>query len=183
MKPGLWRTFHRLIQILAAHGAKVPIFCDILARWVTGEWHVPELMRFIQKRPIFWSKSHFFHFHFYIDRTTTGFTHRPHNIIGLTVLVIFIATVKIRFPVLQTWQDEVCLLLLLQQDHWHRHQQMKAGKLIRQDRWAGRVWQKSQRDLMFSLVLSSHSAGLDFSVRAVDFYFEISRGWISWFSC
>lgn len=32
-----------------APGAKVPIFCDILAWRVTREWHVPELMRFIQK--------------------------------------------------------------------------------------------------------------------------------------
>lgn len=45
---GCW-TFHRLIWILSALGAKVPIFCDILAWWVTVEWHVPELMRFIQK--------------------------------------------------------------------------------------------------------------------------------------
>lgn len=198
MKPGLWAvrggehkftgrrpTFRRLIRILAAHGAKVPIFCDILAWWVTGEWHVPELMRFIQKGQSSDQKG--------ISSTFT-LTEQQALPTGHTTSSDCVGNfhcygtnlVSCAANMTRGWEEtqpRVHLVTVTTGQLTQTSTDESRWKLIREDRWAGRVWQKSQRDLMFSLVLSSHSAGLDFSVRAADFYFEISRAWISWFSC
>lgn len=77
--------FDHLIWILSASGAKVPIFSDILAWWVTADGCVAELMRAIQKGHSAdrqWNRWHFFTFSWIntqLEQWDTGWTLELHK--------------------------------------------------------------------------------------------------------
>lgn len=67
--------FDHLILILSALGAKVPIYSDILAQWVTENGCVTELMRETRKAILMIDNENTdIFFHFWLDWYMTGVT-------------------------------------------------------------------------------------------------------------